>query len=212
VKKNLIFRSFTLAAGLVISMLLCTPLYALKKGISDFNIKKISIYNGRWSHDYGVMFGALKYYNFGIHYHLSYQAFKAISFQGGIAVNNFYYNIYSTSDKHPLSIMWFPIIVGSRVNLISSRDKRHIINAYGKTGIAFAPSRESNNIKSEPFYEFGLGLSKKIKSGRSKLILDVGMQNYKLQGTLISSFQSTIDYNLNFRSYLIRISWRKIIS
>lgn len=205
-KKHFLFKCFTALLSIGFSFVLRSPIFATK--LDSVGIKKpvFNNYRNHLSSDYGMMLGALKHYNLGIHYHISYQALKALSFQAGAAFNYFQYDIYSTSDQHRLSIAWLPITIGSRLNLISTRDKKYTAFLCGKTGFAIALANESNAIKSKPYYEYGIGATRKGKLKGNKFIMEIGFQNYNLSGEFTSSFQSTIDYNLNFQSFLLRMS------
>lgn len=190
---------------LLISFLVVNSAHAeIINSFQSINNSKERTTHFKKAHEVGLMLGALKYANFGLHYQYSLSPIKWITFQGGVGLNFMHYDVYSASDKHRIQVAWLPVSFGSRVNLLRKNNYNGYL--FGKYGWAIGLGNNNNKLKSNPCLEYGVGALLSVFNDRNALLkLEFGKQEYTLKGKATSTYQSNIDYDLLFRSYFLNV-------
>ena len=155
------------------------------------------------SFDYALFSGAMKYINFGGQFQFNYTPIGFLTLNSSASLNNFRMDVYSSSDQHRITNLFFPVTIGGRINMPNASATTPFL--FANYGWQFGLGSENNSVKSRPCREFGIGSLIEIGSNENYLKLELGHQKYDYVGQATSTFQSTIDYDLRFSSFFFRV-------
>lgn len=196
-----------------LSLLLCVNVFG-------FNPTHFSLTGEKPTKEkYDNVFNHTLYAGFGfrtsmLDYNFSAQAYQRFSVGAGISLLRQTRPIYSASDKHQLQIRTIPFY--AYVNVYLMRKKEYSLYVFGKYGIAIGTNKrywmtneDDENYRTEAdksnvydYIEGGLGL--KYYNGNRYMHFEVGQFYTTAKGILYSTYNSEINYDLEFYNLMFR--------
>jgi len=154
----------------------------------------------------GIQMGGIKFINIGMNTQVYFQPIRFLALTGGVDIQYFRLKIFSSSDKHIINTGSLPMYYGGLIKLTNKFNSQKDYYLFAKRGISIGIGSESVKANNHPFLEIGIGKTFKQKSSCSYR-LEASYQQYGVSGTALSSYQAIIDYDLMYRSVVMRASF-----
>lgn len=151
----------------------------------------------------GLQMGGIKFANIGLNTQVYFQPLRFISITGGMDIQYFRLKIFSSSDKHIINTGTIPFYYGGLINLKNKFNHPNAYYLFAKKGISIGIGSESVKANNHKYLEIGIGKTFKNK-GNVSTRLEASYQEYGISGRALSSYQAIIDYDLKYRSILLR--------
>lgn len=179
----------------------------LDSGKNTKNKKLYSIDKHPIHFQVGLQFGAMKYVNIGLNTQLFLKPVRYFSVCGGVDLQSFIFSFYSSSDEHSISTGIVALYYGGHLYAYNKPNKQLAYYLLAKKGIALGIPSTDGKANNHPYLEYGIGATLKQENHDVSVRAEIAYQQYGLSGTAYGSYQSTIDYNLQFSSFLFRVAW-----
>jgi hypothetical protein len=156
----------------------------------------------------GFYISSLKYINIGFDLKVAYQPAHFIAIGAGTAVNAMIYTIETTSDEHAVDLSSFPSYFFGELFFRNSPKYNDGFYVYGKKGRNFFIKSDDHiptkGFKGQ-FNEMGIGYIFNKKEFRKNIRFEIGRHQLTYSGLAYNTYNSEINYNLKYSSYLVRM-------
>jgi hypothetical protein len=153
--------------------------------------------------------GSLRNLNLGIGMKLGLQLGKYLCVGGGIAGSSLVYTVKTDSDEHAVDMGSIPMFGFAELFLYNPASATRGFYVYGNSGRNQRIGSQDNlpdRTYKAPYREVGIGFLKKNSFYlRSNVRYEIGWQHLSYKGVANSTYNAKIDYELHFRSFLVRV-------